>query len=280
MIDTSCFEEIGLTQCEVIKDAGQKVVYKANSNEFGIVVVKIIKPNQDVRRILREIEIVKSIKELNTSKIFKSDSINCSGTEYLYVIEEFIDGENLREYISRTDKIPLEEVCKFLNTMLDEIVTLENNSFVHRDIKPDNIMRDKDGKFILIDYGIARDLSGTSYTDTDASTGPATFAYAPMEQIDNEKENISSQVDLYSVTLVAYEMINGTNPFSEGCSTISQVIRKVDKGNFTYLENEHFNDMLEFIHTNMNRYRTKRAESASDAREWFNDIFSKLCKES
>lgn len=279
MIDISCLEEIGFSQCEVLKEAGQKVVYKALSEEFGTVIIKVIRPNQDLRRILREIEIVKGLSELNTSKIYKNDSLTCNGIEYLYVVEEYISGENLKDYMSRVDNITLDEVCKFLDTILDEIVTLEKNNFVHRDIKPENIMRDDNGNFILIDYGIARDLSGTSYTDTDASTGPATVAYAPMEQIDNEKENISSQVDLYSVSLVAYEMISGINPFSEGCSTISQVIRKIDQGNFEDLESSYFKDMLEFIHTNMNRYRTKRAESASYARDWFNDIHANLCRE-
>lgn len=279
MINSSCLEEIGLSECQKIKEAGQKVVYKAVSEEFGTVIVKVMRPNQDLRRVLREINIVKSIEELNTSKIFKNDSLTCNGVDYLYVIEEFISGENLRDYIDRTDNINLDEVCKFLNTMLDELVILEKHQFVHRDIKPDNIMRDENGNFILIDYGIARDLSGTSYTDTESATGPATIAYAPMEQIDNEKENINSQVDLYSVSLVAYEMISGINPFSDGCSTISQVIRKIDKGDFQSLENKYFSEMLEFIHTNMNRYRTKRAESASYAREWFNDIYTNLCRE-
>lgn len=279
MIDKKCLEEIGLSQCDVLKVAGQKIVYKAISKEFGTVVVKVIKPNQDIRRALREIEIVKNIKELNTAKIFENGSLVCEKLEYIYVIEEFISGENLRDYINRIDTIKLDEVCKFINVILDEIVTLEKEGYVHRDIKPDNIMRTDDGNFILIDYGIARDLSGTTYTDPDAATGPATFAYAPMEQIDNDKEDISSQADLYSMSLVAYEMISGTNPFSVGCYTIPQIIRKIDKGSFDELENKSFTEMLEFIHTNMNRYRTKRAESASYAREWFDDIYNSLCKE-
>jgi serine/threonine-protein kinase len=248
MIDGSCLEKIGLSECLKIQEAGQKVIYKAESIAFGTVIVKVMKPNQDLRRVIREIDIVKNITELNTPKIFKNDFLTCNGTEYLYVIEEFISGENLRDYINRNSDISLNEVCQFLNTMLDELVILEKNQVVHRDIKPENIMRDESGKFILIDYGIARDLSGTSYTDPNATTGPATIAYAPMEQIDNEKENISIQVDLYSVSLVAYEMISGINPYSFGCSTISQVIRKIDNGKFDYLEeNERFNEMFEFM---------------------------------
>lgn len=279
MIKDNCLEAMGLSQYKIIKEAGQKIVYKAISDEFGSVIVKIVRPNQDPRRVLREIEIIKSITELNTSKIYKNDSINCEGTDYLYIIEEFIDGENLREYINRVGRIPCVEVCKFLDSMLNEIYTLEKNNHVHRDIKPENIMRNTDGDFILIDYGIARDLSGTSYTATEAATGPATYAYAPMEQIDNEKEYISSKADLYSVSLVAYEMITGSNPFSEGCTTISQVIRRVEQGNFDRLEDEDFTEMLEFIHTNMNKHRTKRSASAHEAREWFDEIYSNLNRE-
>ena len=58
MIDISCLEEIGLSNPIVLKEAGQKVVYKTTSDEFGIVTVKVIKPNQNTDRIFREIDII------------------------------------------------------------------------------------------------------------------------------------------------------------------------------------------------------------------------------
>ena len=278
MIDISCLEEIGLSNSVVLKEAGQKVVYKAISDEFGTVAVKVIKPNQNTDRIFREIDIIQNKPDIKTSKIHKYDTLICDDIEYLYIIEEFINGGNLRDYLEELGTIPFEEVCKFLQTMLDTINILEKSSIVHRDIKPENIMRTADGEFILIDFGIARDLSKTSLTATSSPRGPATTIYAPIEQIDNDKKSIDSRTDLYSVCLVAYEMICGSNPFVDGCQNELQVIRKIDKGVFKYLEDKYFDEMLEFIHTNMNRHKTRRSNSAKEAKEWFDDIYKKLCK--
>jgi len=278
MIDISCLEEIGLSNPIVLKEAGQKVVYKAASDEFGTVAVKVIKPNQNTDRIFREIDIIQNKPDIKTSKIYKYDTLTCDKIEYLYIIEEFIDGGNLRDYLEELGTIPFEEVCKFLQTMLGTINILEKSSIVHRDIKPENIMRTVDGEFILIDFGIARDLSKTSLTATSSPRGPATTIYAPIEQIDNDKKSIDSRTDLYSVCLVAYEMICGSNPFVDGCQNELQVIRKIDKGVFKYLEDKYFDEMLEFIHTNMNRHKTRRSNSAKEAKEWFDDIYKKLCK--
>lgn len=278
MINIDCLKKLNLDSIVEIKIAGQKIVYKANSPEYGNVAVKIIKPNQNMKRILREIEIVKNLPGVKTSNIYEDGIITCGEQEYLYIIENFINGENLRDTLELNKKFTFEEVCKFLRIMLNNIAILEENKIVHRDIKPENIMIEKD-EFILIDFGIARDLSRTSLTNTSSPRGPATLVYAPIEQIDNEKENIDSRTNLYSVCVVAYEMLCGSNPFFEGCENELQVIRKIDKGEFKYLENKYFKDMLEFIHTNMNRHRTRRSNTAKEAKEWFEEIYSSLCKE-
>lgn len=278
MIDNGCLGKIGLSQCQKLKEAGQKIVYKAVSDEFGTVAVKVIKPNQNTARIFREIDIVQSKSEIKTSKIFKHDILTCNDIEYLYIIEKFIDGENLRDYLERLGTIPFDEVCKFLQSIINTICILEESSIVHRDIKPENIMRTSEGEFILIDFGIARDLSKTSLTLTSSPRGPATTIYAPIEQIDNDKKSIDSRTDLYSTCLVAYEMLSGTNPFIEGCQNELQVIRKIDKGVFQHLKDKHFEEMLEFIHTNMNRYKSRRSNTAKEAKEWLDDIYEKLCE--
>ena len=278
MIDKNCLEDIGLSECCKLKEAGQKIVYRAISAEFGIVAVKIIKPNQNTDRIFREIDIIQSKPDIKTSKIFKYDTLTCRGVEYIYIIEEFIDGENLREYLEKTGTMPLSEVCNLLHALINLIDILEQSSIVHRDIKPENIMRTNKGEFILIDFGIARDLSRTSLTDTSSSRGPATTIYAPIEQIDNDKDSIDSRTDLYSACLVAYEMVCGINPFADGCQNELQVIRKIDKGVFKYLEDSYFQELLEFIHTNMNKYKTRRSNSAKEAKKWIDAIYIKLSK--
>lgn len=278
MIDVRCLEQLNVTDTVLYKNAGQKVVYKANSEDYGNVVIKVIRPNQNLQRIFREIEIVENLTDVTTAKIFQHGSFFCDEIEYLYIIENFIDGQNLREYLESVTQISIEEVCYFLNMMLKIIVKLEESKLVHRDIKPENIMRTPTGEYILIDFGIARDLSRTSFTATASPRGPATLAYAPIEQIDNEKDKIDSRTDLYSLCLVAYEMISGTNPFLVGCTSDLQLLRKIDKGVFEELKDETYQELLDFIHTNMNRYRTRRVKNAKEAQKWFNDISSRLCK--
>jgi serine/threonine-protein kinase len=278
MITEAIVSTLELSDITLLKNAGQKIVYKANSKKHGSIVLKLIKPNQDLERIFREIEILKSLNDVQTSKILEDGTLSLENEKYLYIIESFIEGEELRAYMARIGKAPFDEVCKFLQTMIEIIEVLEKNHLVHRDIKPENIMRTNDGIYILIDFGIARDLSRTSLTDTASARGPATIIYAPIEQIDNKKDEIDSRVDLYSICLVAYEMLSEINPFAEGCENMMQVMRKIDQGNFSLLPSEpRYDDLLEFIHTNMNKHRTKRSPNAAEAKKWIDDIADSLC---
>lgn len=273
MISIDCLEEKGFTNISILKEAGQKVVFKGYSSQYGDVVIKIIKPNQNLLRIKREIEIVKGLDGISGSTIYENDTLECDNEEYLYIIENYISGGSLRDKLDLEGSLSEVEVKKFLENIIDTMVILEDNQLVHRDIKPENIMIDENGEFILIDYGIARDLSQTSLTATSSPRGPATTIYAPIEQIDNNKDEIDSRVDLYSTCLVAYEMLCGCNPFTQGCVNELQVIRKIDRGSFDFLSEDNFDiKLLEFIHTNMNRFRTRRCSSAKEAQEWIEEI--------
>lgn len=269
--------ELNLSNVKIYKEAGQKIVYTANSDDHGLVVLKIIKPGQDLARIIREIEILKTLDGIRTANILDDGKVVLNDVEHLYIIESFIEGDELRDYLNKSGNIPLNEVCNFLQMMVETIAILEEYRLVHRDIKPENIIRTASGEYILIDFGIARDLSRTSLTDSADARGPATVIYAPIEQIDNLKDQIDSRTDLYSVCLVAYEMLCGVNPFSEGCDNMMQVMRKIDQGNFARIEDN--NDLIEFIHTNLNRHRTRRSANAKDAKDWIDEIASNLCGE-
>lgn len=269
------FEQLGLSEIVALKNSGQKTVYTAISPEHGKVVLKVVKPDQDIERIKREIEIAKECQGFNTSTIYDDNIINFEGEEYFYIIESFIDGETLREFITQHGTLNYDEVCKFLRAILNALQILEQRHLVHRDIKPDNIMRTSDGSYFLIDFGIARDLTKESLTDTSNSFGPHTAGYAPIEQINNEKQNIDSRTDIYAVGVIAYEMLTGKNPFLEGCENIVHVIRKVEQGDYTPLQqNDTFDNVNEFIHTCMNKFRTRRPKTAQEAQEWLEEIYA------
>ncbi|TLS71380.1 serine/threonine protein kinase [Aliarcobacter thereius] len=266
-----CFNKLGLENVVLLKSAGQKDVYRATSSKIGDVVIKIIKPNQNAERIEREIEIIERLKNINTSIIHNHGYIECEKGKFKYIIESFIDGVCLKDYLEQVKTLSYDEVVIFLTQMLEIIEILEENSIVHRDIKPDNIIK-KDEKYFLIDFGIARELDKVSITPTANNYGPATVMYAPMEQIENEKHLINSRADLYSTCLIAYEMITGHNPYYEEGDNLPQIMRKIEKGKFKSLENTEYQDINEFIETCINRFAGRRPSSALIARKWFMDI--------
>ena len=180
---------------------------------------------------------------------------------------------NLRQYLNENQLLTHSEVYKLLSSILTAIQLLEGRNLVHRDIKPENIMRAYDGTYYLIDFGIARDLSMESLTDTNSRFGPHSAGYAPIEQINNEKKHIDSRVDIYSLGVIAYEGLTGTNPFLDGSENIIHVIRKIQRGSFSLEVNGGEHDELnEFINACMNKYRNRRPSSAVEAREWFDTI--------
>lgn len=269
-----CFDKLELENAYLLKSAGQKDVYRATSTEFGSIVIKIIKPGQNAERIEREIEIIERLNSINTSIIHKHGNIECTKGSFKYIIESFIDGVCLKDYLDDLKTLHYNEVISFLKQMLNIIEILEKNSIVHRDIKPDNIIK-KDDTYYLIDFGIARELDKTSLTPTSNNYGPATVMYAPMEQIENQKSLIDSRADLYSTCLIAYEMITGKNPFYEDGDNLPQIMRKIEKGEFPSLENTGYQDINSFIETCMNRFVTRRAESATMAKDWLTEITNK-----
>lgn len=278
-MNNECFKELGLTQISPlnVSPTGQKNVYEAISDKYGRVVLKVVKPDQNLERITREIEIAKKCQGFDTSTIYLDGVVECESQEYFYIVESFIDGETIRAYLARHGTLDYAEVCNFVRSLLNAIQILEKEGLVHRDIKPDNIIRGHDGRYFLIDFGIARDLNKESITSTGDKFGPATFAYAPIEQIENKKELIDSRTDLYSICLVAYEMLMGKHPYVENGDGPLQIIRKVDKGEFDLLPNKQYTEINDFIHTCMNKFITRRPESAQEAFSWFQDI-SKQCK--
>jgi eukaryotic-like serine/threonine-protein kinase len=230
-MDRSNFANIfpSLTAIEELASGGYKTVYKAVHNNHGDVVLKIIKPSKDkpesLERIKREIRSSEIIESDHIPRIFASD---ISG-EDIWIIEEYINGETLRDVINSKKSFSLSEIFGFLETMLSIIIKAEQKRIVHRDIKPENIIIDTTGKIWLIDFGIARHLDLVSLTNSNAPFAPCTIGYASAEQFRNRKREIDSRTDLFAIGVVAYEMISGENFYIKDARDVFQVIRKIER---------------------------------------------------
>lgn len=126
-----------------------------------------------------------------------------------YIVMEYINGINLKEYLNNAGgKLPEQTVLALMKPVFESLHTMHNSGLVHRDISPDNIMVDKDNKIKLIDFGSARGQSA----ETDKTyTVILKHGYAPAEQY-YAKGNQGPWTDIYSLCATMYKMLTGQVP--------------------------------------------------------------------
>lgn len=206
---------------------GQKIVVKGQCPQFGNIVVKVVCPSDESekQRALREIDIASKLNAPYFAKLFKFGTFRFDERDFIYIIEELIDGKSLREVIEgrKPGLLPKTEQKRIIESLLNALLITEPLQRVHRDIKPENIMITSD-RVVLIDFGIARHLEKNSLTDSYAFFGPMTPGYAAPEQIRNEKRKISIRTDLFSVGVLFYELATGMNPFLKKASSPQQAV--------------------------------------------------------
>lgn len=250
----------GLNILENIASGGQKQVFKAEYNGKEVV-YKIGKcySETSLKRIIKEVEILRNID----SEYFpKNYYFNYTKNGDFAIIEEYIEGITSSQIINKYNTE--NEIISFLLEIINGMRLLWEKEIVHRDFKPDNIIiSNKTQKPIIIDLGIARDLSGESLTKTIYNRGPCTEAYAAPEQLRNDKNIISPRTDFFAIGIVALELYYKINPFSpvwtgSGLSIADNILN--DNYRTEIKENNNSEAFLKIIkkmieHEPYNRYR-------------------------
>ncbi|MGB7442895.1 MAG: serine/threonine-protein kinase [Coleofasciculaceae cyanobacterium] len=142
----------------------------------------------------------------------------------LYLVQEYIDGETLLDELEpkeeTTERIYQEsQICEILTDLLPVLQFIHEQGVIHRDIKPANIMRRRsDGKLVLIDFGVAKQATGTILGEPGTMIG--TLGYAPAEQLQSGIAYPAS--DIYALGTTCIHLLTGTHPFNlynplEGC---------------------------------------------------------------
>lgn len=257
-------------------ETGQKNVFRGIQDSQDVV-LKIMKPNQEALSSMQvEVEAVQKLNSEFIPTIFDFGTRNIAGDNYYYIIEEFIPGQNLRNVISSNGSKSLDYVCNYFDQLLEACVEFEERNLVHRDIKPENLIVDKSSKFWVIDFGIVRHLDNPSRTATNRRFGRFTLGYGAPEQIRNEKPKINSRCDLYSIGIVAYELLDGQNPYIQ--PNPMNTLRKVQAEDLPPLsiKNDSENKIWGFISTLTSRFPSRRPQSAKQALDWYRDIVSEM----
>ncbi len=128
-----------------------------------------------------------------------------------YFAMEFIDGGSLDEYILKNGNIPENQAIGYIKSIAGALKHLHDNNMVHLDVKPKNIMRRKDGKLYLIDFGLAKQYDANGEPESSTTIGLGTPGYAPLEQA-NFKGGFAPTLDIYALGATFYKMLTGVTP--------------------------------------------------------------------
>jgi serine/threonine protein kinase len=209
---------------------GMGIVYRAKDRRLKrTVAIKLLPPElafrSDIKtRFLREAETAAQLSHPNIVPIYTVDE-----TEGLvYFVMAYVDGENLAKRIFERGVLPADEVRRILRDVADALAYAHERGVVHRDIKPDNIIiAAQTGRPMVTDFGIARAVSDGDSRLTATGMAIGTPAYMSPEQAAGER-TIDGRSDLYSLGIVAYQMLAGEPPFVAG-STPAMLVKHISE---------------------------------------------------
>jgi serine/threonine protein kinase len=199
---------------------GMSRVFAARENSLGrVVVLKVLSPELaatlSAERFKREITLAARLQHPHIVPLLSTGQ----AAESLYYTMPLVDGESLRERMSRERPMPIETVMQVLLEVASALAYAHQMGIVHRDIKPENVMFFH-GSAVVLDFGIGKALTAathemeeTSGRITQRGMSLGTPTYISPEQAVGDPD-LDHRADIYSLGVMAYEMLTGHPPFS------------------------------------------------------------------
>lgn len=193
------------------KSGGQGSVFRGRYDDQPAA-LKIFKPSDDIRRIHREIDLLREIDCPNLIKVLATEKIMIDGTNLELIAYEFHPGGDLSDtFAPGAPHLPEDELVRIGHEIGTAVDLLWEKRVVHRDIKPANIVRAADGRYVLVDVGFACQLDRSTLTAPGLAVG--TVGYMSPEQA-RGRRNLTIHSDAFSLGLTLFEVACKVHPFS------------------------------------------------------------------
>ena len=197
---------------ELVGHGGMSSVYKAHDSLLErYVALKILheqysEDEEFVERFKREARSVAQLQHPNIVTVI--DRGEQDGRQY--IVFEYIDGENLKELVVRKGRLEVREALEIALEIAHGLAFAHEHGLVHRDVKPQNVLLNGDGRAKVTDFGIARSRD-VEHSVTQTGTVLGTSNYIAPEQASGQP--VDAQTDVYSLGVVLYEILTGELPF-------------------------------------------------------------------
>lgn len=202
------------------------IVYKALdpdiNREVAIKTIRFDLAHEDseneeiMQRFMREAQAAGKLSHPNIITIYdvgREESLT-------YIVMQMIEGKSLQRVIAAGEKLTTQEIVDLMTQICNALDYAHRNGIVHRDMKPGNILLDKEGRPFICDFGVARVDTSTL---TQSGTAVGTPSYMSPEQVMGKK--VDKRSDIFSLGCILFELLTGRRPFE--AESITTVIYKI-----------------------------------------------------
>jgi tRNA A-37 threonylcarbamoyl transferase component Bud32 len=203
-------------------------VYKARDSQLGrIVAIKVprsgsLAGKEDLDRFMREARSVAQLRHPSIVSVYDVGQTD----DLPYLVSEFVEGLTLADLLTARQRTP-REAAELIAAVADTLQYAHDHGIVHRDVKPSNILLDKEGKPHLMDFGLAKRDAGEVTMTLDGQV-LGTPAYMSPEQAGGEGHKVDGRSDIYSLGVILYELLTGALPFQGSTRALLHQVQHED----------------------------------------------------
>jgi serine/threonine protein kinase/Tfp pilus assembly protein PilF len=196
---------------EELGKGGMGKVYKVVDTKIKEkIALKLLKPEiaadkKTIERFSNELKFARKIRHENVCQMFDLNEEK----GILYITMEYVSGDDLKSMIRMMGQLSPGQAVSITKQVCDGLEAAHKLGVVHRDLKPQNLMIDRNGNARIMDFGIARSIKAKGITSTGVMIG--TPEYMSPEQV--EGKEVDQRSDIYSMGVILYELVTGRVPF-------------------------------------------------------------------